>query len=171
MPMVEMKRMMNMRDYCVFVAFFPNRLFVTVQKSKEHGHDLWVVKKFPVTRLQRLPAESRALMNERARSATPQDTRDAPPVQNVVPVAPALFGAMANVGILEQIWRVKPIWSTTRILIRIFETWLLYALMYALSRVHPGYKKPYLGLDGVVGLDRVLHPGQRPYRRHSPPTQ
>ena len=30
MLMVEMKRMMKMRDYYVFVAFFPNRLFVTV---------------------------------------------------------------------------------------------------------------------------------------------
>ena len=61
MLMVEMKRMMNMRDYCVFDAFFPNRLFVTVQKSKEHGHDLRVVKKFPVTRLQRLPSRVQSL--------------------------------------------------------------------------------------------------------------
>ena len=30
-----------------------------------------------------------------------------------VTVAPALFGPMANVGFLEQIWRVKPNWSTT----------------------------------------------------------
>ena len=81
-------------------------------------------------------------MNERVRSATPQETRDAPPVQNEVAVAPALFGAMANVGILEQIWRVNTTWSTTLILIRIFETWLLYALTSALSRVHPG-QRPY----------------------------
>ena len=86
MLMVEMKGVMNMRDYCVFVAFFPNRLFVTVQKSKEHGHDLRVVKKFPVTRLQRLPAESRALMNERVRSATPEETR--PPCRKKVAQSP-----------------------------------------------------------------------------------
>ena len=85
-------------------------------------------------------AESRALMNERVLSATPQETR--PPCRMKVAVAPALFGAMANVGILEQIWRVNPIWSTTLILIRIFETWALYALMSALSRVHPG-QVPY----------------------------
>ena len=50
------------------------------------------------------------------------------------------------------------------------ETWALYALMSALSRVHPG-QRPYLGLDWVLhpgqmpylGLDVVLHPGQRPY--------
>ena len=40
-------------------------------------------------------------MNERVRSATPKKW------------------PMANVGILEQIWRVEPIWSTTLILIRI----------------------------------------------------
>ena len=58
MLMVEMKRMMKMRDYCVLLMpFFPNRLFVTAQKSKEHGHELRVVKKFPVTRLQRLPGK------------------------------------------------------------------------------------------------------------------
>ena len=56
-------------------------------------------------------AESRALMNERVRSATPQETR--PPCRMKVTVAPALFGPMANVGFLEQIWRVKPNWSTT----------------------------------------------------------
>ena len=62
MLMVEMKRMMKMRDYCVFLMpFFPNRLFVTAQKSKEHGHELRVVKKFPVTRLQRLPSRVQSL--------------------------------------------------------------------------------------------------------------
>ena len=141
MLMVGVKRMMKMRDHCVvLLPFFLNRLFVTAQPSKKHGHELRVVKKFPVTRLQRLQAESRALMNERVRSATPEETR--PPCIMKVAVAPALFGAMANVGILEQIWRVNPIWSTTLILIRIFETWLLYALMSALSRVHPG-QRPY----------------------------
>ena len=62
MLMVEMKRMMKMRDYCVLLMpFFPNRLFVTAQKSKEHGHELRVVKKFPVTRLQRLPGRVKSL--------------------------------------------------------------------------------------------------------------
>ena len=62
MLMVEMKRMMKMRDYCVFLMpFFQNRLFVTAQKSKEHGHELRVVKKFPVTRLQRLPSRVQSL--------------------------------------------------------------------------------------------------------------
>ena len=62
MLMVEMKRMMKMRDYCVFLMpFFPNRLFVTAQKSKEHGHELRVVKKFPVTRLQRPPSRVQSL--------------------------------------------------------------------------------------------------------------
>ena len=62
MLMVEVKRMMNMRDYCVFLMpFFPNRLLVTAQKSKEHGHELRVVKKFPVTRLQRLPSRVQSL--------------------------------------------------------------------------------------------------------------
>ena len=62
MLMVEMKRMMKMRDYCVLLMpFFPNRLFVTAQKSKEHGHELRVVKKFPVTRLQRLPGRVQSL--------------------------------------------------------------------------------------------------------------
>jgi hypothetical protein len=61
MLMVEMKRMMKMRDYYVFVAFFPNRLFVTSQKSKEHGHELRVVKQIPVTRLQRLPSRVQSL--------------------------------------------------------------------------------------------------------------
>ena len=62
MLMVEMKRMMKMRDYCVLLMpFFPNRLFVTAQKSKEHGHELRVVKKFPVTRLQRLPSRVQSL--------------------------------------------------------------------------------------------------------------
>ena len=63
MLIVEVKRMMKMRDYCVFVLmpFFPNRLFVTAQKSKEHGHELRVVKKFPVTRLQRLPSRVQSL--------------------------------------------------------------------------------------------------------------
>ena len=62
MLMVEIKRMMKMRDYCVFLKpFFPNRLFVTAQKSKEHGHELRVVKKFPVTRLQRLPSRVQSL--------------------------------------------------------------------------------------------------------------
>ena len=62
MLMVEMKRMMKMRDYCVLLMpFFPNRLFVTRQKSKEHGHELRVVKKFPVTRLQRLPSRVQSL--------------------------------------------------------------------------------------------------------------
>ena len=59
MLMVEMKRMMKMRDYCVFVAFLPE--FVTAQPSKEHGHELRVVKKFPVTRLQRLPSRVQSL--------------------------------------------------------------------------------------------------------------
>ena len=137
MLMVGVKRMMKMRDYCVvLLPFFLNRLFVTAQPSKKHGHELRVVKKFPVTRLQRLQAESRALMNERVRSATPQETR------HLCRMKSALFGAMANVVILEQIWQVKPIWSTTFILIRIFEAWLLYALMSALSRVHPG-QRPY----------------------------
>ena len=41
MLMVEMKRMMKMRDYCVFLMpFFP---------------------KFPVTRLQRLPSRVQSL--------------------------------------------------------------------------------------------------------------
>ena len=62
MLMVEMKRMMKMRDYCVcLMPFFPNRLFVTAQKSKEHGHELRVVKKFPVTRIQRLPSRVQSL--------------------------------------------------------------------------------------------------------------
>ena len=62
MLMVEMKRMMKMRDYCVLLMpFFPNRLFVTAQKSKEHGHELRVVKKFPVTRPQRLPGRVKSL--------------------------------------------------------------------------------------------------------------
>ena len=63
MLMVEMKRMMKMRDYCVFFLMpcSPNRLFVTAQKSKEHGHELRVVKKFPVTRLQRLPSRVQSL--------------------------------------------------------------------------------------------------------------
>jgi len=62
MLMFEMKRMMKMRDYCVLLMpFFPNRLFVTAQKSKEHGHELRVVKKFPVTRLQRLPSRVQSL--------------------------------------------------------------------------------------------------------------
>ena len=62
MLMVEMKRMMKMRDSCVFLMpFFPNRLFVTAQKSKEHGHELRVVKKFPVTRLQPLPSRVQSL--------------------------------------------------------------------------------------------------------------
>ena len=62
MLMVEIKRMMKMRVYCVFLMpFFPNRLFVTAQKSKEHGHELRVVKKFPVTRLQRLPGRVKSL--------------------------------------------------------------------------------------------------------------
>ena len=62
MLMVEIKRMMKMRDYCVLLMpFFPNRLFVTAQKSKEHGHELRVVKKFPVTRLQRLPSRVQSL--------------------------------------------------------------------------------------------------------------
>ena len=55
MLMVGVKRMMKMKDYCVFLPFFLNRLFVTAQPSKKHGHELRVVKKFPVTRLQRLP--------------------------------------------------------------------------------------------------------------------
>jgi hypothetical protein len=40
MLMVEMKRMMKMRDYCVLLMpFFPNRLFVTAQKSiREERH-------------------------------------------------------------------------------------------------------------------------------------
>ena len=97
--------------------FFPNRLFVAAQKSKDHGHELRVVKKFPVTRLQRLPAESRALMNERVRSATPEETR--PPCRKKVAQSPRWKWPMANVGILEQIWRVEPIWSTTLRLIRI----------------------------------------------------
>ena len=62
MLMFEMKRMMKMRDYCVLLMpFFPNRLFVTAQKSKEHGHELRVVKKYPVTRLQRLPSRVQSL--------------------------------------------------------------------------------------------------------------
>ena len=62
MLMVEMKRMMKMRDYCVLLMpFFPNRLFVTAQKSKEHGHELRVVKKFPVTRLAARGGYSRKL--------------------------------------------------------------------------------------------------------------
>ena len=62
MLMVEVNGMMKMRDYCVrLMHFFPNRLFVTAQKSKEHGHELRVVKKFPVTRLQRLPSRVQSL--------------------------------------------------------------------------------------------------------------
>ena len=62
MLMVEIKRMMKMIFYCVLLMpFFPNRLFVTAQKSKEHGHELRVVKKFPVTRLQRLPSRVQSL--------------------------------------------------------------------------------------------------------------
>ena len=49
-------------------------------------------------------AESRALMNERVLSATPQETR--PPCRKKVThlsgVAPALFGPMANVGFLDE---------------------------------------------------------------------
>ena len=56
MLMIEVKRMMKMRDYYFLMPFFPNRLFVTAQKSKDHGHELRVVKKCPVTRLQRLPS-------------------------------------------------------------------------------------------------------------------
>ena len=84
MLMVEMKRMMKMRDYCVLLMpFFPNRLFVTAQKSKEHGHEL------------------------------------RPPCRKKVTQSRRWKWPMANVGILEQIWRVEPIWSTTLILIRI----------------------------------------------------
>ena len=62
MLMVEVKRMMKMRAYCVVLMhFFPSRLFVTAQPSKEHGHELRVVKKFPVTRLQRLPSRNQSL--------------------------------------------------------------------------------------------------------------
>ena len=61
MLMVEVKRMMKMRDYCVCLPFFLNRLFVTAQPSEEHGHELHVVKKFPVTRLQRLPSRVQSL--------------------------------------------------------------------------------------------------------------
>ena len=38
-----------------------NRLFVTAQPSKKHGHELRVVKKFPVTTLQRLPGRVQSL--------------------------------------------------------------------------------------------------------------
>ena len=62
MLMVGVKRMMKMRDYCVvLLPFFLNRLFVTAQPSKKHGHELRVVKKFPVTRLQRLPGRVQSL--------------------------------------------------------------------------------------------------------------
>ena len=60
MLMVGVKRMMKMKDYCV-LPFFLNRLFVTAQPSKKHGHELRVVKKFPVTRLQRLPGRVQSL--------------------------------------------------------------------------------------------------------------
>ena len=62
MLMVEVKRMMKMRDYCVFLMpSFPNRIFVTAQPSKEHAHELRVVKQFPATRLQRLPGRVKSL--------------------------------------------------------------------------------------------------------------
>ena len=35
--------------------------FAMAQPSKEHGHELRVVKKFPVTRLQRLPSRVQSL--------------------------------------------------------------------------------------------------------------
>ena len=62
MLMVGVKRMVQMRDYCVFLMpFFLNRFFVTAQPSKNHGHELRVVKKFPATRLQRLPGRVQSL--------------------------------------------------------------------------------------------------------------
>ena len=61
MLMVGVKRMVKMRYYCVFLLFFLNRLFVTAQPSKKHGHELRVVKKFPVTTLQRLPGRVQSL--------------------------------------------------------------------------------------------------------------
>ena len=61
MLMVGVKRMVKMRDYCFFVAFLMNRLFVTAQPSKNHGHELRVVKKFPATKLQRLPGRVQSL--------------------------------------------------------------------------------------------------------------
>ena len=61
MLMVEVKRMMKMRDYCLLMPFFLNRLFVTAKPSKEHGHELRVVKKFPVTGLQRLLGRAKSL--------------------------------------------------------------------------------------------------------------
>ena len=62
MLMVGVKRMVKMRDYSAFLLpFFLNRLFVTAQPSKKHGHELRVVKKFPVTRLQRLPGRVQSL--------------------------------------------------------------------------------------------------------------
>ena len=62
------------------MPFFPNRLFVTAQPSKEHGHELRVVKKFPVTRLQRLPSRVQSL-DEFKRSFR-DATRDATSLQN-----------------------------------------------------------------------------------------
>ena len=61
MLMVGVKRTMKMKDYCVLLPFFLNRLFVTAQPSKKHGHELRVVKKFPATRLQRLPGRVQSL--------------------------------------------------------------------------------------------------------------
>ena len=60
MLMVGVKRMMKTKYYCV-LPFFLNHLFVTAQPSKKHGHELRVVKKFPVTRPQRLPSRVQSL--------------------------------------------------------------------------------------------------------------
>ena len=68
-------------------------------------------------------------MNERVRSATPQETRDAPPVQNEV-------RAVRRHG---ERWDPRANVASEANLV---ETWLLYALMSALSRVHPG-QRPY----------------------------
>ena len=62
------------------LPFFLNRLFVTAQPSKKHGHELRVVKKFPVTRLQRLPG--RILRLDERKSSFRDATRDATSLHN-----------------------------------------------------------------------------------------
>ena len=45
---------------CV-VAFLPDSIIATAHPSEEHAHELRVVKKFLVTRLQRLPCRVKSL--------------------------------------------------------------------------------------------------------------
>ena len=53
MLMFEVKRKMKMTCDCV--AFHPASFISDGAASKEHAHELRVVKKFPVTGLERLP--------------------------------------------------------------------------------------------------------------------